>query len=93
MQKSESPDPRPDAPMGRTTLRIDDELLRRLREEAAREGRTLQDVTNDALRRGLEDRESRGDYRLELEGWEARVRPGVDLADRRSLLDAMDDRT
>lgn len=79
--------------MGRTTLRIDDELLRRLRRRAADEDRTLQDVTNEALRRGLAGRPSATDYRLELEGWGARTRPGVELTDRGSLLDAMEDRT
>lgn len=78
--------------MGRTTLRIDDELLRRLRHRAADEDRTLQDVTNEALRRGLEPRPFPSDYRLELEGWEARLRPGVDLTDRNSLMDVMEDR-
>lgn len=78
--------------MGRTTLRIDDELLRRLRRRAADEDRTLQDVTNEALRRGLEPRPSPSDYRLELEGWEARLRPGVDLTDRDALTDVMEDR-
>lgn len=79
--------------MGRTTLRIDDELLRRLRRRAADEGRTLQDVTNEALRRGLEARPGSEDYRLELEGWKTRLRSGVDLTDRRSLMDAMEDRS
>lgn len=79
--------------MGRTTLRIDDALLRRLRQRAAREGRTLQDVTNEALRRGLEPDDSASDYRLELEGWDGRLRPGVDPNGRDSLLDAMDERT
>ena len=78
--------------MGRTTLRIDDELLRRLRRRAADEDRTLQDVTNEALRRGLEARPSSSDYRLELEGWKARLRPGVDLTDRTALMDVMEDR-
>lgn len=78
--------------MGRTTLRIDDELLRRLRRRAADEGRTLQDITNEALRRGLEERRGTDDFRLELEGWEARLRRDVDLTDRRSLLDTMEER-
>lgn len=78
--------------MGRTTLRIDDELLRRLRRRAADEGRTLQDVTNEVLRRGLEEGGRASDYRLELEGWEAGLRPGIDLTDRESLWDAMDGR-
>lgn len=79
--------------MGRTTLRIDDTLLRRLRQRAAREGRTLQDVTNEALRRGLEPDDATSDYRLELEGWDGRLRPGIDPSDRNALLDAMEERT
>ena len=74
-------------------LRISDELLRRLRRRAADEGRTLQDVTNEALRRGLEVRRPTADYRLALRGWEARLRSTVDLTDRGSLLDAMEDAT
>lgn len=78
--------------MGRTTLRIDDDLLRRLRRRAAAEGRTLQDVTNDALRIGLADETERASYRLRLETWEARERPGVDLTDRDALYDLMEGR-
>lgn len=78
--------------MGRTTLRIDDELLRRLRQRAADESRTLQDVTNEVLRHGLEEGGRPSDYRLDLEGWEAELRPGIDLTDRESLWDAMDGR-
>lgn len=71
--------------MGHTTLRIDYELLRRLRRRAGDEDRTLQDVTNEALRRELEARPSPSDYRLALEGWEARLRTGVELTDRNAL--------
>lgn len=80
-------------PMGRTTLRIDDELLRRLKERAAREGRTLQDVTNEVLRHGLRRVERPADdFSLRLEGWEAEPRPGVDLRDRDALLELMEGR-
>lgn len=93
MSDGDGTDPPAEPGMGRTTLRIDDALLRRLRQRAAREGRTLQDVTNEALRRGLEPDESASDYRLELQGWDGRLRPGVDPSDRDSMLDAMDERT
>ena len=39
--------------MARTTLRLQDDLLRRLKEKAAREGRTLQELSNDLLWQGL----------------------------------------
>ena len=34
----------------RTTVNLDDELLRRAKERAARQGRTLSEVVSDALR-------------------------------------------
>ena len=73
--------------MPRTTLAIEDRLLRRLKEKAAREGRTLQEVANELLRRGLDMRPQRLDYRLELEGWDAAALPGVDVLDRDKLFD------
>lgn len=77
--------------MPRTTVNLDEDLLRRLKERAAREGRTLQAVTNDLLRRGLAGG-GRPDYRLELRTWKGELRPGVDLFDRDSLFDAMEGR-
>ena len=75
--------------MRRTTLAIEDRLLRRLKEKAAREGRTLQDTANDLLRQGLDRQTQRLDYRLKLEGWDATELPGVDLLDRDKLLDIL----
>ena len=37
----------------RTTVNLDDELLRRAKERAARQGRTLSEVVSDALRVSL----------------------------------------
>ena len=76
--------------MPRTTLAIEDRLLRRLKEKAAREGSTLQQVANELLRQGLDMRPQRLDYRLELKGWDAAELPGVDLLDRDKLLDILD---
>lgn len=78
--------------MPRTTLRLDDDLLRRLKEKAAREGRTLQDVANDLLRHALALAETPRPFRLELETWNAQLQPGVDILDRRTLFDLMDGR-
>lgn len=78
--------------MGRTTLRIDDDLLRRLREKAARDGRSLQDVTNELLRYGLMRQNDPPAFDLDLEGWEAEAQPGVDLLDRDALFDLMEGR-
>lgn len=73
--------------MQRITLSIEDRLFRRLKEKAAREGRTLQEIADDLLRQGLDMRPHRLDYRLNLEGWDAAELPGVDLLDRDKLLD------
>ena len=77
--------------MKRTTLKLDESLLRRLKQQAAAEGRSLQDVANQLLRRALahHDREP---YSLVLTGWEATAQPGVDLLDRDALFDLMDGR-
>ena len=75
--------------MRRITLVIEDHLLHRLKEKAAREGRTLQEVAKDVLKKGLELRPQQPDYRLELEGWDAEELPGFDLLDRDKLLDIL----
>lgn len=77
--------------MRRTTLAIDDELLRRLKERAAREGRTLQSVVNDLLRQALAV-EKRPPFKLKLQGWKAAEQPGVDILDRDKLFDLMNGR-
>jgi plasmid stability protein len=75
----------------RTTLAIDDDLLRRLKQRATAEGTTLQALTNDLLRKALARERGRRDYRLKLSGWRASLQPGVDLLDRDSLWEAMDE--
>lgn len=77
--------------MKRTTLALDEDLLRTLKRRAADHGTTLQAVINDALRNGLAPR-PKGKYRLRLRGWPAQLQPGVDLADRDKLFDLMDGR-
>lgn len=74
--------------MKRTTLKIDDGLLRALKKKAAEEGRTLQAATNDVLRRALAT-PARPPYELRLKGWKAAELPGVDLLDRDALFDLM----
>lgn len=78
--------------MARTTLAIDDDLLKRIKEKAAREGRTFQDVANELLRHALHQQSPRRRRKLALRGWKASARPGVDLFDRDKLFDLMDGR-
>jgi hypothetical protein len=77
--------------MKRTTLAIDERLLRLLKQQAAQEGRTLQAVVNDLLRKALLQ-PSRPGYRLTLRGWRAQEQPGVDLLERDKLFDLMEGR-
>jgi hypothetical protein len=73
----------------RTTLTIDDDLLRQLKENAASQGKTLGAVVSDLLRHALDRQSQQQPYKLELEGWEARQLPGVDILDRDKLFDLM----
>lgn len=77
--------------MARTTLVLEDSLFRQMKKKAAAEGRTLQAVANELLRRALTEPE-RKPYRLNWQGWKAELQPGVDICDRDSLFDLMDKR-
>lgn len=73
----------------RTTVSIDDDLLRQAKVRAAEEGRTLSDIVNESLR-------ERFVRRAAVEPWKPvtfrgnGVRPGVDLTNNAALLDLMD---
>ncbi len=74
----------------RTTLVIDDELFRELKKRAAAENRTLSEVTQEVLRRGLVGRKAAPrSPRVKLPSF-AMGKPRVDLADRNQLLDILD---
>jgi hypothetical protein len=75
----------------RTTVDINDELLREARTAAAKEHKTLREIMDEALRLYLKGpREKR--FRLNLTPHTAvgHLMPGVDLEDRDSLYDIMD---
>jgi hypothetical protein len=75
----------------RTTLNLDDELVRRAKEEAVRSSRTLTSVIEDALRAALSRSAAPAaePYRVRpFTG--AGLCPGVDLDDSATLLDLMD---
>ncbi len=77
----------------RTTLTIEDDVMKRARKKAADEGRRLKDVINDALQFGLEaERASLKPYRFSLRTVEGKTLPGVDLTDRDKLFDLMEGR-
>jgi hypothetical protein len=76
----------------RTTVRLDPDLLARAKALAARTGRTLTAVIEDALRAALaSSRGRKRNERIELPTFgSGGVRPGVDLDDTAALLDVME---
>ena len=74
----------------RTTVNIDDDLYRQLKETAARSGRTMAAVLEDVVRRGLYARERRNEttYRVQPQG-RGGLRPGVDVSSNTALAEAM----
>ena len=76
----------------RTTIRLDEQLLRRAKEYAARNGRTLTAIIEDALRELL-SRGKKGRVRevTRLPTFAGKgLQPGVDLDDTAALTDLMD---
>jgi hypothetical protein len=76
----------------RTTVRLDDDLLREAKGLAARTGRTLTSVIEDGLREALARHRRRQEGpRVALPSFKGKgLRPGVDLDDTAGLLDIMD---
>jgi hypothetical protein len=75
----------------RTTLNLDDALLAEAKQVAARTGRSLAAVVEDALRESLHRRNRPGARTVELPVFgEGGLQPGVDLDDSAALLELMD---
>jgi plasmid stability protein len=75
--------------MARTTLVLDDQIVRQIKKKAAEEGRTFQAVANELLRQALAQ-PRRQPYRLNLQGWKGELLPAVDICDRNTLFDILD---
>jgi len=75
----------------RTTINIDDALLAQAKQVAARTGRSLTDVVEDALRESLHRRHGTARQAVKLPVFgEDGLQPGVDLDDSAALLDLME---
>jgi hypothetical protein len=75
----------------KTTLNIDDSVMARLREEAARSNRTMSELVESALRLLLESRPAEDAGTLPpLPGFQG-GRPEPDVADREALYQAMEE--
>jgi len=75
----------------KTTLVIDDQVMARLRQEAARQGRTLSELVESALRLLLDAPQPEGHALTPLPSFRG-GRLLVDVADRVALYRAMDGR-
>lgn len=74
----------------KTTLTIDDRVMARLKQEAARSGRTMSELVETALRRLLQSRGPAGEL-PPLPSFESGGAM-VDVADREALYQAMEGR-
>ena len=75
----------------RTTIRIDDELYRSVKERAARSGRTIAAVIEDAVRIAFSVRAPAREAEPTPVFGGSGTLPGVDLSDHAGLREVMDD--
>lgn len=75
----------------RTTIRISDELYREVKAQAARDGRTVGEVIEDALRAHRQRVRSEATFAPLPAYGGSGVLPGVDIGDNASLRDLMDE--
>lgn len=81
-------------PQMRTTLDLDDELMRTVKRKAAERKTTMTAIVEEALRESLGrgTRPSEKPFKLAWVTVEGRLLPGVDLADRDALYERMEGR-
>ena len=76
----------------RTTLDLDDELMRAVKRRAAETRRTLTSIVETALRELLRrENEPTGTFSLDWTPVRGGVQPGVDVTDRDALFRRMDE--
>jgi hypothetical protein len=75
----------------RTTLTIDDELAKELEVVAHRAGKTIQEVVNETLRKGLHPAGALWPEPYRLETVSLGLQPGVDIDKARHISDALED--
>ena len=73
----------------RTTINIDEDLYRRVKARAARDGRTVSDLIEDAVRVRLRPRPREVDLPALPVVAGGGLQPGVELSDNASLVDVM----
>lgn len=77
----------------RTTLEVDDRVLRQAKKLAAEEGKTLTRIVEEALRERLRPKPTGGQrFRLKLLTKTGKLVPGTNPADRDALYESMEGR-
>jgi len=76
----------------KTTLQIDDTVMARLRREAAKQGRTMSELVEAALRLLFQSAQQKPRKKLRPLPRFNGGKPLVDIADRNALYDAMEGR-
>jgi hypothetical protein len=75
----------------RTTLNIQDDLMRRVKKHASETGATITEVVEQALRAAVAGQAPRKNrYTFVWKPVPGRTLPGIDLADRDSLYEVME---
>lgn len=75
----------------RTTLNIDDALMRKIKQRANQERRTITEVIEEALLNYTQPRTKRVQHQWNSQAVDAAPIGGIDFADRDALYRAMDD--
>ena len=77
----------------KTTLNLDDQILRQAKDRAAQDGTTLTKFVEDALRDKLmAEHHRRSTFRLRMRTVRGYAPPSVDISDRDVLYDVIDRR-
>lgn len=76
----------------RTTLTLDPDIARRLKEQAGAENKSFKEIVNEALRRGLDynDGVARQKEPYSVTPWRSDFRPGVDVLKLNQLADELE---
>ena len=75
----------------RTTLTLDPDVAKRLKDEAARQRKTFKEVVNEALRRGLDPKRAGRRRRYRVRPHKTTLRPGIDGQSLNQLADELED--
>lgn len=76
--------------MKRTTLVLDDDLFRKIKQEAARQGETLKEYLNSLLRWALSHKKAKP-YKFKWKTVKGDLQPNVPIEDRDRLYDFFDE--